>query len=245
MFTVAAAALLAGFLGGLTGIGGVILVPALTEFAEVPIDVAIATAMFAFIFSGSLAAYLNLRRVKLGLVPVAALCIAAALGALLGTMTLDWLPGRLVRLFVAAAAMVSGLHAMLNQGRPSAKPRTLGNAPLAALGFVVGWGSAISGTGGPVMLIPMLLILGIAPATAVGFGLAAHLPIIVAATAVHFVAGRIDFPLGAVLGGLMVIGTLVGTWLFSRLSGRHLTVCVALALIAVGGWYAFVTFTNK
>jgi uncharacterized protein len=245
MLTVAAAALLAGFLGGLTGIGGVIVVPALTEFAQVPIDVAIGTTLFAFIFSGSLAAYLNLRKVQLGLVPVAALCIAAALGALLGTMTLDWLPGRLVRLFVAGAAIVSGLHALLSKARPSADPRTLGNTALAALGFVVGWGSAISGTGGPVMLIPMLLILGISPATAVGFGLAAHLPIIVAASVLHFVAGRIDFSLGLLLGGLMVVGTLAGAWLFSRLSGRPLTVCVALALIAVGGWYGVATFTNK
>jgi uncharacterized membrane protein YfcA len=244
MLTVAAITLLAGFLGGLTGIGGVIVVPALTEFGGVAIDVAIATTMFAFLFSGPVAAYVTLRRVKLRLAPVAALCVAAALGALLGTVTLDWLPGWLVRLFVAAAAASSGLHSLVNPDRSSVGMRVPGNASLAALGLLVGWGSAVSGTGGPVMLIPILMTLRVPTATAVGLGLAAHLPIVGAATAVNFAAGRIDSLLGVQLGGLLLAGTIAGMWLFARLSGRHLTMSVAVALIGVGAWYAYVTFAK-
>ena len=244
MLIVAAAALLAGFLGVITGIGGVIVVPALTEFGKVPIEEAIGTTMFAFMFSGPLTAYVVLRRTALAFAPVAALCLGAAAGALLGAVTLDFLPGRPVRLFVAAVAAVTGLHALFKTDRSSVNARVPGSAALTALGLIVGWGSALSGTGGPVMLIPILLGLGIPTATAVGFGLAAHVPIVVAATAMNFAAGRIDFALGATLGGLLVVGILAGMWLVSRLSSHNLTTSVALALVAVGGWYAYATFAS-
>ncbi len=50
--------------------------------------------------------------------------------------------------------------------------------------------------------------------------------------------------LRADLGGLLVTGTLGRMWLFGRLSGRHLTVSVALALIGVGVWYGYLTLAN-
>jgi uncharacterized membrane protein YfcA len=241
---VAATALLAGLLGGLTGIGGVIVVPALTEFARVPVGAAIATTMFAFNFSGPLAAYVTLRRVRLGLPPVAVLCVAAGIGSLVGTLTLEWLPSTMVRLFVAAAAAASGWHALVKPDRSSASARLPGLGLLALLGLAVGWGSAVSGTGGPVMLIPILLALGVPTATSVGLGLAAHLPIVAMASVTNAWAGRIDYALGIMLGALLVIGTLGGTWLSGRQSGRQLTLSVAVALIAVGAWYAYTTLAH-
>jgi len=244
MLAVAATVLLAGLLGGLTGIGGVIVVPALTEFVQVPVDAAIATTMFAFNFSGPLAAYVTLRRVRLGLRPVVVLCVAAGLGSLIGTLTLEGLPPTLVRLFVAAAAAASGWHSLVNPDRSSGGARLPGPMTLALLGLVVGWGSAVSGTGGPVMMIPILLALGVPTATSVGLGLAAHLPIVAMASVMNVWAGRIDYALGVMLGALLVTGTLAGTWLSGRLSGRQLTLGVAVALIGVGAWYAYTTLAH-
>ncbi|HRH90159.1 MAG TPA: sulfite exporter TauE/SafE family protein [Rubrivivax sp.] len=212
------AALVAGFVGALTGIGGVILVPALTHSRGMPIDVAIGTVMFALVFSAPVAALAAVRRVRLARSPVAWLCVAAAVGAIVGTATLPWFPGRLLRLLVAAAALVSGL--------------------------LVGWASAVTGTGGPILLIPVLLLLGMSAPVAVGLALAAHVPIVYTASVVNYAAGRIDVALGATLGALLVAGTLTGMWLYARLSGRQLTVCVAWVLIAVGAWYAHATLAR-
>lgn len=238
MFAVAAVALLAGFLGGLTGIGGVIVVPALTEFGALPVERAIGTAMFAFVLAGPVAARLALRRLALPWRPVLLLCGAAAAGALLGALTLHALPGWAVRLFVAGAAVASGLHSLLGARQRTPRTDLPGLALLVAIGLAVGWGSAVSGTGGPVMLIPLLLALRVPAAVAVALGLAAHLPIVGAATLVNAAAGRIDYALGAVLGALLLAGTLGGLWLATRLSGRQLTAGVAVALVAVGVWYA-------
>ena len=79
---------------------------------------------------------------------------------------------------------------------------------------------------------------------AVGLALAAHVPIVYTASVVNYAAGRIDVALGATLGALLVAGTLTGMWLYARLSGRQLTVCVAWVLIAVGAWYAHATLAR-
>ena len=218
--------------------------PALTEGQGAPVNVAIGTAMFALVFSAPVAAYAAVRRVRLAVSPVAWLCVAAALGAIVGTVTLDWLPGHLLRLLVAAAALVSGLHALFSRER-SAGPHWLGNTTLASLGLLVGWASAITGTGGPILMIPVLLLLGVPVPSAVGLALAAHVPIVYTASVVNYLAGRIDVPLGTTLGGLLVAGTLAGMWLYPRLSGRQLTVSVALMLIAVGSWYAYATLAHR
>jgi uncharacterized membrane protein YfcA len=113
------------------------------------------------------------------------------------------------------------------------------------LGGLVGYASAISGTGGPVTLIPLLLALRTPAAAAVALGLAAQLPIALSATVVYALEGRIDLRLGATLGALLVAGTYVGAKLSGRLSGRGLTVAVALTLVAVGLWYGYATVFSR
>ncbi len=239
IWIVGTTALAAGLLVGLTGIGGVLLVPVLTGVAGLPLERAVAACMLGFLFSGLYAAFIHLRRARLPPRPVAALGLAAAAGAALGAATLDWLPGTGVRLFVAALALASGLHALAS--RHAAGERIPGVALLAFLGFVVGYGSAISGTGGPVMLIPILLALRTPVAGAIALGVTAGLPITAAATAVYAAEGRIDIPLALTLAALLIAGTYGGARLSSRLSGRALTAAVAWTLVGVGLWYGQAT----
>jgi uncharacterized membrane protein YfcA len=239
LLTVAATALAAGLLIGLTGIGGVLLVPVLTQVAGVPLDRAVAASLLGFLIAGVYAAFVHLRRARLPPGPVATLCTAAAAGAVAGAATLDWLPGSAVRLFITFLCLGSGLHALfMKEVQKTGIPST---PALGLLGAAVGYASAISGTGGPVTLIPLLLFLGTPAGPAVALGLAAQLPIALSATAVYALEGRIDFRLGATLAALLVAGTFIGARLSSRLSGRGLVTAVALALVCVGLWYGYAT----
>ncbi len=112
---------------------------------------------------------------------------------------------------------------------------------LAALRLAVGYGSAISGTGGPVMLIPRLIAGRTPAAVAIALAQAISVPIALAATAVNAALGRLDLALGAAIGVFLVAGTVAGAWLAGRLHARHLTAAVALALIATGLWYGYAT----
>ena len=51
-----------GALIGAVGIGGVLLIPALTAFAALPIQTAMATALFSFTFTGIVGTWLFQRR---------------------------------------------------------------------------------------------------------------------------------------------------------------------------------------
>jgi uncharacterized membrane protein YfcA len=215
----------------------VLLVPVLTGVAGMQLDRAIAASLLGFVVAGVYAAFVHLRRARLEPHPVALLCVAAAAGALAGAATLDWLPDRAVRLFIALLCLASGLHALIFNSMPS---KAVPSMPaLGALGAAVGYASAISGTGGPVTLIPLLLALRTPAAAAIALGLAAQLPISISATVVYAMKGRIDLPLGATLGALLVAGTYAGARLSQRLSGRGLTAAVALVLVAVGLGYGY------
>ncbi|HJS38856.1 MAG TPA: sulfite exporter TauE/SafE family protein, partial [Burkholderiales bacterium] len=158
-------------------------------------------------------------------------------GAVLGAATLDRLPETGVRLFVAALALASGLHALASRHAPGG--RIPGAAMLALLGLLVGYGSAISGTGGPVMLIPILLALRTPVSAAIALGVTAGMPITLAASAVYVAEGQIDLPLALTLAALLIAGTWAGARLSSRLSGRALTVTVAWTLVGVGLWFGY------
>jgi uncharacterized membrane protein YfcA len=237
VLTVAVAILVAGLMGGLTGIGGVLVVPALTEFAAVPIERAVASAMLASLVAGLPVAWIHVRRSPPGLGRVLLVGAVAALGSLAGASTLDLLPAAAVRGFIALLAIASGVYALF---RPENQARAEPNAPLlAAIALAIGYGSAISGTGGPVMMIPTLLWLGMPVRPAVALSVAAQVPITATASLANIAAGRLDFELAALVTAVLLLGTVVGALLSTRVSGRTLTVCVALVLIATGVWYGF------
>ena len=235
--SVALAVFAAGLMGGLTGIGGVLVVPALTGFAAVPLDRAVASSMLAFFVAGLPVAWIHVRRSPPPLRSLLLVCAAAALGAIAGALTLDRLPGGAVRAFIAVLAIASGLHALL---RPKNRhERWLPDAALAAIALVIGYGSAISGTGGPVTMIPTLLWLGMPVRPVIALSVAAQLPITASATVVNAAAGRLDLELALTVMAVLLAGTVIGALLSARLSSRTLTVTVALVLIATGVWYAF------
>ena len=183
--------LLGGVAIGATSIGGVVVVPALSGLGGVATERAVAAASFGFAFAG-IAAFLARQPpgpAAEGPTPAFGwtAVLGAGAGAALGAATLAWLPARAVALVVALLAIGSGLHALL--GGRAARQRLPGPVALALLGLVVGAFSAWSGTGGPVVLLPLLALLGWPAAQAVEAAQRVQLPVAAAATLVNFVAG--------------------------------------------------------
>jgi len=221
--------LLAGLAIGATSIGGVLVVPVLGALAQVEPQRAVAAASLGFAFTGAAAWWLAPRRAGGGSL---ALDGSALAGAALGALTLAWLPAGGVRLAVGLIALGSGLYALI--GRAGQRERPLPALLLLALGLVVGCLSAWSGTGGPVVLLPLLALLGLSAVTAVDLAQRVQLPVALSATAVNFAAGRLDWALGLGIGVLVLIGWTAGRRLARRVPVQRLRQAVALALIATG-----------
>lgn len=234
-FLIAITALIAGLFTGLVGIGGVLLVPVLTQVANIPIQQAIPASLFALLIAGSYAAFIRLRHAPFQKSNVIALTLGSAIGAIGGASTFTALPPLLIHGLVAVLCVGSGINALLPKKAIDAHP--LGNGALVSISLCVGYASAISGTGGPVMLIPILLLLRVHPAYAITLGLIAQVPITLLATALNTALGYMDWELNGLLATFTLIGIVAGSHLSFRVSGSTLTRTIACLLIGVGLWY--------
>lgn len=230
--------LLAGMVGvliGMVGVGGVLLPPGLVTLGGMGPHAATATSTWAFLFTGVVgtAAYAwrgvvpwpMLTRLAVGLVP------AAFLGAAANAL----LPAPAVLLLLALLTLLVGVRQLLRP-RAAGSGRGPGSAGLVAVGVGVGFTCALTGTGGPVLLVPVLLALGVAPVRAVAVSQAAQLAIVVPASAGYLQAGVTDVRLGSLLGVLAAGGTVVGALLATRMRPARLGQVVALACTVAGGF---------
>jgi uncharacterized membrane protein YfcA len=226
--------LLVGILVGCIGIGGVLLVPALTYIGGMDIHVAIASCMLAYLFSGLMGAVAFARRGSIRWSMAGWLCAGAMPGAYLGAAGVSLLPALALELLIAGLILFAGVHALASGAGGAGAERRLGPLPLVLIGMVTGFGSAMSGTGGPLILVPLLVWLELPILTAVGLSQVIQLPVAALATAGNLTYGRIDLAVALGVAVLLVAGVAVGARIAHRVSADALKRTVAMALMGVG-----------
>eukprot|EP00041_Stephanoeca_diplocostata_P021185 m.488042 g.488042 ORF g.488042 m.488042 type:complete len:295 (-) comp21761_c0_seq7:39-923(-) len=115
---------------------------------------------------------------------------------------------------------------------------TQGRVLRGLVGFIDGLGSALTGTSGPVILLPMLFSLSWGVLDALGSAQVVQAPIATAAT-VAFVTlrpGTIDFVLGGCLSAGLVPGAIIGAAIAHHVPLRKLKISVAVILVLAAGF---------
>jgi uncharacterized membrane protein YfcA len=230
---IAFAGMLLGTTIGATGIGGVLLVPVLTYGLGLPVKSAIALALWSYLWSGLLAVMLYARRGSIDGRSAAWLCLAAAPAAYLGARMAAAVPGSALEALIALLLSLSGLNALR---RPAATgdASAPGGALLAALGAITGFGSAMVGAGGAVILVPLLVALDQPALLAIGLGQAIQLPIAAVASLSNIAAGLVDLALGSMLAAALALGIAVGTPLAHALPQAALRRLLGAMMLAAG-----------
>ena len=230
--------LLAGGLIGASGIGGVLLVPVLTKLGGVSLPQAIAAASLGFALP-ALVVLGPLRRQR----AMAARCIPLLLGALAGSaagaLVVGWLSVTALMLGVTLLVFFAGWRGLYPPAVAAAPVEPLSMTALLALGVLVGVGSALTGTGGPVLVIPLLMLLRQPVSFAVVAGQASQFPVALASSTVHALEGRLDLWLALICGLLMLVGSIAGQRVAAGLDTRQLQRMVSVVLLAVGAWFAW------
>jgi hypothetical protein len=169
----------------------------------------------------------------------APLHLAAFAGAALGAFAVHAVPGGWVRLWIAALAFASGVHALVGVWRSRARAPAAwpGATALGCIGLAVGVGSGLSGTGGPILLLPVLLLLRQDLARSVPAALVLQVPVALAATGVHVALGRLDVPLALAIAAGLAAGVWLGRRIARRADATKLRVATGLVLIATGLGY--------
>jgi uncharacterized membrane protein YfcA len=213
-------------------------VPVLNQLQGIPVQQAIAAASLAFALPGLAAAW----RLRSGGMPLPrgtiALTLASLPGAALGALLVHRVSSTGLVAGLAVLALGSGLWGL--RGAPHTQEgAALPPLAMGALGAAVGLGSALTGTGGPVLLVPVLMLLRQPLRTTVPIAQAIQLPVALCASAGHAWAGALDWRLASVLGIVLLLGALAGQWAAPRAPALALHRLVCTLLVLTGGWYAW------
>lgn len=233
--TFALFALAAGLLIGCVGIGGVTLVPLLAYLGGVPIHTAIAAAMFAYLVSGAIGTFVFAKNKSIRWDLTAWMWAGAMPAAFLGAIAASAASAWILELCIGVLTAASGLNTLLaksdKDGDAGSQP---GKPALAVIGGITGFASSLTGTGGPLVLIPILMWLQIPVLTAIGLSQAIQLPIAVLATAGNIYSDSLDIVLGCVLAAGISLGTWAGARLAHILPKATLRRVVSVLMVIVG-----------
>lgn len=228
-------AFVVGVLVGMVGVGGVLLPPGLVAVGGLAANEATATSTWAFVFTGVVGTVAYAWR---GAVPwrmLVRLAIGVVPAAFAGALVNATLPPPVVLLGLAALTLFVGVHQLRSGSRPGGEVE-LRTMTLVTIGALVGFGSALTGTGGPVLLVPILLALGVAPLQAVAVSQAVQLPVVASGSVAYLGTGLVDVRLGTALGGLAALGVVVGALLATKVDAEGLRRIVAVACITAGAF---------
>lgn len=240
---------LAGALIGATGIGGVLVVPVLYSLQGLPLPVAIACSALAFAAPGVYAMLMYWKQRKQHqpgqeAIPtriLVALLVGATVGAGLGAGLAHWLQAGWLLLLLAALCLQSGLRGLLRPAAASPSPHEArpASAGYAVAGGAVGLLSGLTGTGGPVVWVPLAQLWGQAPRLVLAGAQLIQLPIALTASLGHWSAGRLNLVWCLQLALLLLAGAMLGQRLARRLPVARVMAYANALLVGCGLWFFY------
>lgn len=173
---VMAANLVVGAFVGLTGVAGFLLPIVYTGPLGMGVTEGLALSFAAFIVSGALGSVNYNKAGNLDVPFGIRLSLGSLAGAVLGVKLNLIIPESTVKIILYVVVLLSGISILLRKD----KSQEAGNkgyiisehlAATLILGFATGAVCSLSGAGGPVLVMPLLVVLGIGIRTAVGVAL--------------------------------------------------------------------------
>jgi uncharacterized membrane protein YfcA len=190
-----------------------VLVAFLALFGGLTIHQAAATALFSFLFTGILGTWLYQRRGSIPWRVATPVCAGAVVFGYLGAVLASLVDARPLAIVIALLIISAGVY-VFAPARPSARPRDGsgwgGQLELAAVGAASGLGSGFSGAGGPLFSVPIMVILGYVPLSAVATGQVLQIIAAVSGSIGYLRAGLIDMRVAAVITVFELAGVVAG-----------------------------------
>ncbi len=227
-----------GFFIGAVGVGGVLLIPPLTWIARMSIHEAAATALFTFVFTGVAGTWLFQQRGSIDWRVTAWVCGGAVVFSYLGAWVNSIISAHALDLIVAFIIVLAGAYVLLSRRHPAevrqAPHNTRKTTLLLAIGAVSGFGSGLSGAGGPLFSVPIMLVFGFAPLTAIGAGQVLQIIAASFGSLGNLQYGTINYAYAAVLTLCELAGLYLGVRVAHRAKVGHLRALAAWLCIVVG-----------
>lgn len=234
------------------GPGGVLVTVGLFALTGLPPAQVAGTAIVTHVATGALATAAYTRSGQLrerGTRRAAAVLAAAAVaGTPLGVLVNSVVSGRVFGILLGAFVALVGALVWRRAGRPAAASdhapageggaRGPGAPVVAAVGFAVAVASGVFGIGGPMLSVPLLVVLGVPVLSALAAAQAQSVVIATVGTLGYVAAGAVDWPLAALTGVPELAGVLLG-WVIARaVPAGALTGSLVVSLFALAPYLA-------
>jgi uncharacterized protein len=168
------------------------------------------------------------------------LAVAAVVGTPLGVLVNSVVSGRMFGILLGVFVALVGALVWRRAGRPAAAAtgRGPGTPVVAAVGFAVAVASGVFGIGGPMLSVPLLVVLGVPVLSALAAAQAQSVVIATVGTLGYAAAGAVDWPLAALIGVPELAGVLLG-WVIARaVPAGALTGSLIVSLFALAPYLA-------
>lgn len=240
IFLLALVSLLVGTLIGCVGVGGILLIPALAAFSGMGTHMSMATALFSFIFTGVVGTLLYQRKGSIDWGITIPVCLGAVFFGYLGAMAASYTNAVHLNIALACIIIFAGVYTyrpykgrgLLAMNGRSARKTLI----LLAIGAAVGFGSGLTGVGGPVLSVPMMVVLGFAPLTAIATSQVIQIVAAVSGTLGNLEYGAIDFFTGSWVTVIELAGVAIGAYIAHGPGTKVLRTIVAVVCVLVGGF---------
>ena len=218
---------------GALGVGGVLLAPFLFYGLNFDLHEATAISSWSFLFTGIVGTIAYWRMGSIAWDVVGWLSIGIIPGAVLGARLNVALPNAILIPALAALIMASGLYTLVSRPKGKRAVSSLARGLLVLLGLLTGFASALTGTGGPVVLVPVLMFMNVHALAAIAVSQVVQVPIAASAAIGFDLFGEIDLTLGTMLGIVQSVGVVIGARIAHTLKPDQLRKIVAIALVIV------------
>ncbi len=250
--SVAVLALLAllGLAGGVgitaLGPGGILPTIGLFAFSGLPPSTVAGTAIVTHIATGLLgsAAYTRsgqLREPRTRRIAVI-LCATATVGAPLGVVLNSAVSSRAYGILLGALAAVVGVLVWYRERRSGARAdraqRSYSMLLLASLGLMIATVSGLFGIGGPMLTVPLLVVIGVPVLSALAAAQVQSVVIAIVSTIGYLTQGAVLWPLALLIGVPELCGVLIGWKIAHCVPTRTLRYALVAALFVLAPYLA-------
>jgi len=226
-------ALVAGTFIGTVGVGGILLIPAFIFFAGMNTHEASATALFTFLFTGILGAYLFQKKGSIHWGATLPVCLGAIIFSYIGAESNIRIEETLLRGVIGVLVVIAGVFALRAppKGSPdSGKLFTLNIRNFLLLFFV----GVIAGFGSGLSSVPLMLAFKFNPLLTIGASQVLQIISAGSGSVANFLNEVIRFDWALFILLFELIGIYIGVQLAHRVSLDKLRKIAAFLCIAVG-----------
>ncbi|MDL2307266.1 sulfite exporter TauE/SafE family protein [Desulfovibrio sp. OttesenSCG-928-C06] len=226
-----------GVLIGASGVGGVLLIPLLAYFGGLSIHGSMGTALFSFFFTGVIATITYQRYGSIDWKITLPVCGGSLLTSYLGAQVNAYTDAMILYVILGAIIVLSSYFALRPlKGTNVADrlgPRGRFNT-LLAVGLGVGFLCGLTGIGGGLVSIPVMLILGFHPLASIGTSQVLQSIVAISGSISNIANGFVDFGLVWWVTLLELLGVGIGVRIAHKVPVQTLKTCVSTLCLIFG-----------